>query len=54
MKSGQDAIELTDQVLMFANELEVYGDANRYPDICNMAQSLSGEAAKLKYLLTLS
>jgi hypothetical protein len=39
---------------MFANELEVFGDANMYPDICNMAQSLSGEAAKLKYLLTLS
>jgi hypothetical protein len=54
MKSGQDALELTDQVLMFANELEVFGDSNRFPDICNMAQSLSGEAAKLKYLLTLS
>lgn len=54
MKSGQDAMELTDQLMMFANGLEEFGDDNEYPDICNMAQSLSGEAAKLKYLLTLS
>jgi len=39
---------------MFAKELEEYGESNNMPDIENVAQSLSGEAAKTLYLLTLS
>ena len=38
----------------FAKELEEYGESNNMPDIENIAQSLSGEAAKTLYLLTLS
>jgi hypothetical protein len=34
--------------------LEEYGESNNMPDIENVAQSLSGEAAKTLYLLTLS
>jgi len=38
----------------FASELKKYGDINNYHDIGNLADALSGEAAKTKYLLTLS
>lgn len=38
----------------FAKQLESYGASNGMPDIENIAQSLSGDAAKTKYLLTLS
>jgi hypothetical protein len=31
-----------------------FADSNDYLEISNLAQSLSGEAAKTKYLLTLS
>ena len=52
--SDADAMKIADEVMMFANDLEEYGDMTGYMDICNMAQDLSGRAAKLKYLLTLS
>ena len=38
----------------FAKQLEAFGAANNMPDIENIAQSLSGEAAQTKYRLTLS
>jgi hypothetical protein len=38
----------------FSKDLEAYGDSAKFGDISNLAQSLSGETAKLKYLLTLS
>jgi len=41
-------------LLSFASELKAYGEKNSYHDVCNLADSLSGEAAKVKYLLTLS
>lgn len=41
-------------LMSFAKELESYASSNGMPDIENIAQSLSGEAAKTKYLLTLS
>jgi DNA-binding ferritin-like protein len=41
-------------LISFAKDLEEYGEANNMCDIENIAQSLSGEAAKVKYLLTLS
>lgn len=41
-------------LITFAEQLEEYAEANGMPDIENISQSLSGEAAKVKYLLTLS
>lgn len=49
-----DAMDVADRVMEFSKELESFGDSKGYGDISNMAQSLSGETAKLKYLLTLS
>lgn len=42
------------ELMAFAKQLEEYGEQNRMPDIENIAQSLSGDAAKIKYRLTLS
>lgn len=41
-------------LMMFATKLKNYGEMNGYHDVCNLADALSGEAAKTKYLLTLS
>jgi hypothetical protein len=41
-------------LISFASQLEEYAEANNMPDIENISQSLSGEAAKTKFLLTLS
>jgi len=41
-------------IMKFAGELKEYGNKNMYHDIGNLADALSGEAAKTKYLLTLS
>ena len=54
VSAGADAMKVVDDVLKFSKDLENMGDSAGYGDICNMAQSLSGEAAKMKYLLTLS
>lgn len=42
------------ELMNFASQLKQYGESNGYHDVCNLADSLSGEAAKVKYLLTLS
>jgi DNA-binding ferritin-like protein len=42
------------ELISFASSLRKYAEANGYNDISNLADSLSGEAAKTKYLLTLS
>lgn len=42
------------ELMEFACSLKEYGEKNKFHDICNLADSLSGEAAKTKYLLTLS
>jgi hypothetical protein len=42
------------ELLSFASSLKAYGENNSYHDICNLADALSGEAAKTRYLLTLS
>ncbi len=54
ISSKADSMKIVDDVLKFSKDLEAYGDSNKFGDVCNMAQSLSGEAAKMKYLLTLS
>ena len=41
-------------IITFSAQLQSYAASNGMPDIENIAQSLSGEAAKTKYLLTLS
>jgi hypothetical protein len=46
--------ECVSNLLSFASALKMYGEKNGYHDVCNLADSLSGEAAKTKYLLTLS
>lgn len=47
-------MQCTLDLLSFASQLKAYGEANKYHDVCNLADALSGEAAKTKYLLTLS
>ena len=42
------------ELVTFAKQLEEYAEANNMPDIENIAQSLSGEAAQTLYRLTLS
>lgn len=49
-----DSMKIVEEVQKFSKDLEAYGEASKFGDICNMAQALSGEAAKTKYLLTLS
>lgn len=51
---GLPATTVVDNLMSFASELKAYGEKNSYHDVCNLADSLSGEAAKTKYLLTLS
>jgi hypothetical protein len=46
--------ECVSKLLSFASSLKSYGEANSYHDIANLADALSGEAAKARYLLTLS
>jgi hypothetical protein len=41
-------------LMLFASALKMYGEKNSFHDVCNLADSLSGEAAKVRYLLTLS
>ena len=45
---------VVNELQTFAKQLEAYGESNGMPDIENIAQGLSGDAAKTKYLLTLS
>ena len=46
--------QVVSELITFAKQLQNYGSANNMPDIENVAQALSGTAAKTKYLLTLS
>jgi DNA-binding ferritin-like protein len=41
-------------LMSFASDLKMYGEKNSFHDVCNLADALSGESAKTKYLLTLS
>ena len=47
-------MQVVSDLITFAKQLQGYGEANNMPDIENIAQSLSGEAAQTKYRLTLS
>ena len=52
--SAVDATSVVISLMDFASNLKAYGESNRFHDVCNLADALSGEAAKTKYLLTLS
>lgn len=52
--ANADAMGIVDDIMKFSKDLESFGDSSGYGDISNLAQSLSGETAKIKYLLTLS
>ena len=52
--SATDSTAVVIALMDFASNLKKYGDANSFHDIGNLADALSGEAAKTKYLLTLS
>ena len=49
-----NATSVVSELMSFASQLKAYGEKNSFHDVCNLADSLSGEAAKTKYLLTLS
>ena len=48
------ASQCVSDLLSFASALKMYGEKNNFHDVCNLADALSGEAAKTRYLLTLS
>ena len=48
------SIIVTNDLLSFASSLKSFAETNGYHDIANLADALSGEAAKTRYLLTLS
>jgi len=52
--SNATPMAVVENLCMFASDLKAYGEANKFHDVCNLADALSGEAAKAKYLLTLS
>ncbi len=49
-----DANSVVTSLMDFSSNLKRYAESNSYHDIANLADALSGEAAKTKYLLTLS
>jgi len=52
--SNAKSMAVVESLCMFASDLKAYGEANKFHDVCNLADALSGEASKTKYLLTLS
>jgi hypothetical protein len=42
------------EIINFAHQLMEWAEENQYCDVENMAQELSGQAAKTRYLLTLT
>jgi hypothetical protein len=48
------ASQCVSDLMSFATSLKGYGEKNGFHDVCNLADSLSGEAAKTKFLLTLN
>lgn len=47
-------MKCVEDLCYFASDLKRYANMNQFHDIGNLADALSGEAAKTKYLLTLS
>ncbi len=53
LSSAQPSVVVA-ELMSFASSLKSYAETNKFHDIANLADALSGEAAKTKYLLTLS
>lgn len=51
---GMASESIVKEVMTFCNDLVSWADGNKYQDISNLAQSLSGKAALTLYLLTQS
>jgi hypothetical protein len=54
LSDGAIASSVVSDLMSFSSSLKSYAERNGYHDISNLADALSGEAAKVKYLLTLS
>lgn len=52
--SNADSNSVVTALMDFASNLKSYAETNSFHDIANLADALSGEAAKTKFLLTLS
>lgn len=52
--NATSAMSIGVEICSFASSLKSYAEANNYMDIANMADELSGESSKFKFLLTLS
>jgi hypothetical protein len=50
---GGCCISTANEILNFATQLKKYAESNKMHDIDNLADTLSGAAAKAKYLFTL-
>ena len=48
------SIAVVSELLSFASSLKSFAENSAYHDIANLADALSGKAAKTRYLLTLS
>jgi hypothetical protein len=51
---GANATAIVSELLSFSSSLKSWAESNSYHDISNLADALSGEVAKTRYLLTLS
>ena len=51
---NSNATAIVSELMSFSSSLKSYAESNGYHDISNLADALSGEAAKARYLLTLS
>lgn len=54
LSDSASASLVVSELMSFASSLKSFAEASSYHDIANLADALSGEAAKTKYLLTLS
>ena len=54
LSDGANASNVVTELMSFASSLKSYAESNSFHGIANLADALSGEAAKTKYLLTLS
>lgn len=52
--NATSAMSIGMDICSFASSLKSYAEANNYLDIANMADELSGEGNRFKFLLTLS
>lgn len=54
LSDSASASLVVSELMSFSSSLKSYAESNSFHDISNLADALSGEAAKVRYLLTLS